>query len=700
VDAVFPAPDPGFALGTRLGRYELVSQVGVGGMGVVFEARDPELDRTVAVKVFSGKGESSEEGHARLRREGQIMARLTHPNVLRVYDVGVAQGFVFVAMEFVAGGTLRDWLKRKQRSPEEILAIFTQAGRGLAAAHDAGLVHRDFKPSNVLVGDDGRVLVMDFGLARPADGTADVTASSPSTPPTSPMITRAGQRVGTPAFMAPEQHDDAPIDARADQFSFCVALWRALYETAPYAGLTVEMILAAARRGELAEPAPTAAARVPSRVRPVLERGLRASPAERFASMRELLDALAPRPSRGRAWIGAAGGVLALAAAVIAWATLGRGASVASDPCAAAVDRFAGVWDDEAAAAVKQAFVATGQPFAEKVFAEVARQLDGRRRAFATMRRESCEATLVRREQSDTMMDLRTACLDRQQQEVSSLVTALRRADAEAFRRAPSAAATAGDPAHCADTAALARRVPLPADPARRAAIAAVERDIAAARAAIAAGRGRAAIDETERVIAAARAVDHAPTLAYALYAAAILHAEIEDAARAEALFREALLAGDAGGDDNLRFECEARLVSLVGYQLERRDDANRHAEQAAALLARLGPDPSRTALLAKHHAISEWWNGRYDDAKRLARQSVTEYEKVDPAGSGWPRRCTTWRSRRTMRRSTPTRWRPRSAPWPSPSARWGPSTRSSPGRRWPPPARCGDSVGSTSHAA
>ncbi len=217
-------------LGARMGRYELRRVVGTGGMGMVFEAHDPELARTVAVKVLRGStGVAGSDGERRLRREGQTMARLTHGNVLRVYDVGLDHGHVFVAMEFVDGGTLGEWLTREPRTPAEITAAFVQAGRGLAAAHDAGLVHRDFKPANVMVADDGRVLVTDFGLARAPSADAAAPAAGGELRSDSMTVTREGHQVGTPAYMAPEQHGGGAVDARADQFSFCVSMWRALF---------------------------------------------------------------------------------------------------------------------------------------------------------------------------------------------------------------------------------------------------------------------------------------------------------------------------------------------------------------------------------------------------------------------------------------------------------------------------------------
>ncbi|HTE53019.1 MAG TPA: protein kinase, partial [Kofleriaceae bacterium] len=623
-------------LGARMARYELRSVVGAGGLGVVFEARDPELDRTVAVKILRTRSEVGAQGQSRLRREGQTMARLTHPNVIRVYDVGVAHDHVFVAMEFVDGGTLAEWLKEAPRSPQEIMASFVQAGRGLAAAHDAGLVHRDFKPSNVLVGRDGRVLVTDFGLARAAvaGGSEDAVGEPPIFSPLA-TVTHTGQRVGTPAFMAPEQHAGVAVDGRADQFSFCVALWRALFGAPPYEGSSVDQLVSSIARGALTLPGPEEAARVSPAVRAALERGLKSSPADRFGSMSELLAALEARPRRPRwqRWAAASGA--ATVAAALGWLALGQPEPAAAvDPCAAQVDRFAGVWDGRARAAVQAAFAATGQRYAEASFREVARQLDARRGAWESMRRQSCEATRVRGEQSDTMMDLRAACLDRRLGELAAFVSELGKADAESVGRAGQEVSRVGDPTACADVAALARRAPLPPDAARRQAIATVEREIAAARARAYAGHPRDVAGQMDGLVARARATDYAPVLGQSLALAAEVQVKVDQHVRAEPLFRQALLAAEAGGDDHLRFDCEAELITLYGWQLERLDEGKRHTEQARALHARLGADPRRAARLARSEAEFLWWAGQYAEAHLRAQEAVDVFTRLDPAGA------------------------------------------------------------------
>ena len=271
-DATEPAaaapPEP---LPDRIGRYVITGELGAGGMGVVYTARDPELDRTVALKLLRGDAASAAL-QPRLRREAQALAQLVHANVVTVYDAGTHDDRIFIAMEHVDGETLARW--ERAHSPREVLATYVAAGRGLAAAHAAGIIHRDFKPDNVLIGRDGRVRVADFGLARAA-GTP-LPSMPPSGEPVSPIapttpaasaLTEDGALVGTPYYIAPELYSGGEADARSDQYSFCVALSTAL------------------SRGR----ARAAASR---RVRTALARGLSKRPEQRFASMDALLACL------------------------------------------------------------------------------------------------------------------------------------------------------------------------------------------------------------------------------------------------------------------------------------------------------------------------------------------------------------------------------------------------------------------------
>jgi len=306
--------------GDKVDRFSILGRIGHGGMGVVFSAYDPRLDRKVALKLLRSSDDSSltpEEAQARLLREAQALAQQSHPNVIAVYDVGTYKSEVYIAMELVEGKTLGQWLRAYQRTQREILDKFVQAGRALAAAHGSGLVHRDFKPENVLVGDDDRVRVMDFGLARslfydlpeePIDMTFRVAVVGVSE--LNKSLTATGAVLGTPRYMAPEQFLGRAADARSDQFSFCVALWEAVHGRHPFSGGTARPL---AESADAAPEAP-ATARAPSWINRVLLRGLSRDPARRFPSMQALLHELQPPRQRSRLWLLPVAG---LAAAVL-----------------------------------------------------------------------------------------------------------------------------------------------------------------------------------------------------------------------------------------------------------------------------------------------------------------------------------------------------------------------------------------------
>jgi predicted Ser/Thr protein kinase/tetratricopeptide (TPR) repeat protein len=297
--------------GRTVGRFRIVSQLGKGGMGVVYAAEDPELDRKVALKLVRPRQRGSRVRlQARLQREARALGRLTHPNVVRVYDVGSDGDELFVAMEMVDGPTLLEWQSERERSLDELLAVYLQAAAGLAAAHDALLVHRDFKPENVFVTSNGRVLVGDFGLANLEDAVATTADDDSGT--SSSGLTEAGTLLGTLGYMAPEQLRGELVDARADQFAFCVALWEAITGERPFVGNNTEALLAAIDAGKL-----RLAERVPRRLRTVLRRGLSYHRDARFAELRELTAAIESAGDRRPYWgIGLAASAAVVAAAL------------------------------------------------------------------------------------------------------------------------------------------------------------------------------------------------------------------------------------------------------------------------------------------------------------------------------------------------------------------------------------------------
>jgi serine/threonine protein kinase len=289
-------PTRTYTVGDRVGRYLVLSVLGSGGMGVVFAAYDPQLDRKVALKLLrAGLGVNTKEARARLRREAQAIAQLSHPNVVGVYDVGATDdGDLYIAMEFVEGDTLTTWLKRWPRTWREIVDVYLQAARGLYAAHSVGLLHRDFKPDNVLVGGDGRVRVTDFGLARSLLGPDEAVRPTTEATALNFDLTVTGTVLGTPRYMPPEQLTGPDIDARSDQFSYCVALFESLYGTHPLHGATSVAMLETGARAAL----PPEGTKVPPAIGRAVMRGLERERGKRFASMAALITELTPVPQR------------------------------------------------------------------------------------------------------------------------------------------------------------------------------------------------------------------------------------------------------------------------------------------------------------------------------------------------------------------------------------------------------------------
>ena len=439
VEVELPQP----SLGDPVGRYTVLELLGHGGMGAVYKAYDPQLDRNVALKLLRRVPRDDEQGsEVRLLREAQMLAQLKHPNVVAVYDAGLTERGVFVAMELFEGRTLRDWLDEEQRGVAEILAVFRAAGRGLAAAHAAGFVHRDFKPANVLVGHDGSVRVLDFGIAalmdsstdEPCDGGGSSSGTrrgvsrppgvvdSLSGPSSSAQFTENGVVMGTPPFMAPEQIAGARADHRSDQFSFCVCLHVALYGRSPVVGSSFEERRTHMLRGRVLDAGelllgPTAGP-VPKRVRKALLRGLSVQPAGRFPSMQALVAQLEPSTRRWPA---------AVAGAVLA-AGLGAGAvalAKTDDRCADPVAALEGVWSAEDREAVRAAFERSGHVQAPELQDRVQLQLDGYATAWIDMSAESCRATFVTQQQTERIHDHRMQCLHRRRDRLRSAIDAL-----------------------------------------------------------------------------------------------------------------------------------------------------------------------------------------------------------------------------------------------------------------------------------
>ena len=584
--------------GAKLGRYIIDEQIGEGGMGVVYSAHDPELHRRVALKLLQPDIRTA-EGSARLLREAQAMAQLSHPNVIHVYDVGTFGDHVFLALELIDGEQLGRWVKHQKRSWREVVRIFSAAGRGLAAAHAAGLIHRDFKPDNVMIGKDGRVLVMDFGLARTAhDATEDDDAPlARGSRPSLPELTEVGTIMGTPGYAAPEYLAELPGDARSDQFSFAASLYACLYRKRPYEARTFAAYRTMLATG-LAEP--PADSDVPIWLRRVIERGLALDPAQRFPSMTAFLDALSADPAiRRRRWLIAAGVVVTLG---IATAVTVRSMAMTEENrallCNGADRKLIGVWDNARREAVRTAFLAADRPYAQTAFDGVAKRLDERASAWTAMHTDSCKATRLRGEQPESVMTLRMACLDQRLRELGQLVDVFVAADAKVVERAIGATSALTPLESCADVKELLAAIPPPANPATRSMVDELRKTLARSKALHDGGKFKEAADVAKHTVEAAKTLDYRPIEAEALMRLGETQVFLQEAQPAVDTLRQATRAAEASGYDEIRARALAWMVGVLGEQLERPREALAIAEDAKAAIERLGGDPYIESIL------------------------------------------------------------------------------------------------------
>jgi len=580
----------------KIGRFLVIDRLGQGGMGVVFSAYDPQLKREVALKLLQSD-EAGSQGRARLLREAQAMASLSHPNVLPVFETGEHSGKVFIVMELVRGTTLREWEDAERRTVSEVIAMYTQAAAGLAAAHAAGIVHRDFKPDNVLVGEDGRARVMDFGLARPIDGgdaneivrafDAMQTHADADTP-----LTQTGTLLGTPAFMAPEQHRGETTDARSDQFSFCASMWQALFGQLPFRANTYPAL----RKAVLEGPPPQApsGSRVPGRIVSALQRGLLVDANERHPDMVALAGHLRPPSAARRRWLLSVGVVVCLAAIVaLSWPgrRLDRVQSVRDSPCATADEELAELLDPELWARIGARFEsASDEPYVVSSFEA------GRRRAdeWAADWRDQYENVCGRLEQSlGTQQAVPLVQLDclrlhaKGAAELLHFLETLEPAEITAFARFYDGSQRMPDIARCRNEIWARRRPVYQADPAaaeleQRANVMGpllgISREL---------GRGDESLALSAALVADAETVGDDGLLARAqLTRARMLQRSEQGRPEAESLRRSAILLAEASGDDEL---AAFALLTQAQVSLARNEDAQDLMARANAAVDRAG---------------------------------------------------------------------------------------------------------------
>lgn len=622
--------------GTRVGRYLVIEESGRGGAGAVVRAYDPKLQREVALKLLH-LGNMSEAARSGLIHEARAMAQLSHPNVVAVFDVEGDEDFgVLLVMEYVPGMTLRAWLARRVRTWPEIVETFVHAGHGLAAAHAVGLLHRDFKPTNVLVGDDGRVRVTDFGLARSRRRGEDLPSPSTSSDegyarrefggPADDASSGAIVR-GTPPYMAPEQHEGAKLGVATDQYALCVSLWEALTGALPFVGRLDELVEA-----KQAGPPPwPSQATAPRAVIQAVRRGLAPDPSQRWPSLDALLRTLAQashRRARTRRIAATTGGVAIVGA--LAWQLWPS----TQAPCTGAPERLAEVWSPAHAEQTTAALIATGLGYAETTAARVKAALDDYGARWIAMHTSACEATAVLREQSAEALDLRMTCLDTARRELGAAVGVLRSADEAVLQNADRLVESLAPLEHCADVEALqAAMVPPRAEQAE-----AVERgrsQLAEARATLAAGKA----DDAAAVIDAATpeitAIDD-PPLQVELWAARAsvraAQARWEDAA---ADHRRVLQAAPRLGQWDLATVATIGLTTVVGVSLARPEAGLAYAELAEGLAVLTGDPELRTLELRT--AMANVWSAQAKFAEAEAEHRAVVAALVERYGADHP---------------------------------------------------------------
>jgi len=613
--------------GARVGRYQILGAVGRGGMGEVYAAYHPDLDRRIALKVVQSADGNEGEGRVRLLREARAIARLSHPNVVTVHDAGTFGDRVFIAMEFVDGWTIDQWLRAGPRTWPEIVDVFVAAGRGLAAAHAAGVVHRDFKPQNVMIAKDGAVRVMDFGLARLAADAWDDgrPAGDEETTQSLGPLTKTGAIVGTPAYMSPEQFRREPSDARSDQFSFCVALHEALFGSRPAA--------AQAEAGEVTG-TPTVASRstVPGWLRGVVLRGAAAEREQRYRSMEELIVAL----ERGRTRVKrrmslAAVGVAAILVSAGAW----RVAHGSRFACAVPQDRIAAVWAVSDATnprrqSIHRAFAATGRATAETSWERVSKVLDDYMTAWSAMYMQTCEATHVRGEQSAEVLDLRMACLNDNLDQVRALTEFLVTADSNALSHAVAAAQNLTPVPRCADVALLRSAVPLPRDEKTLREVQRLRRVLAEIQTLEDLADFAGVLKRSQAIRPDVEGAGYKPLLGELLFHIGSAEAYYDaDPSSAEETLHQALLIAEASKDDLTAAKAVANLVFVVGYCLGRPDEAEHWAALGHAILDRIGGNQARLrAWIDNNLSDGLMRSGDFERARTLAEESVALKEQ------------------------------------------------------------------------
>lgn len=575
----------------QLGRFVVIRRLGAGGMGVVLEAYDPELERGVALKVLGSLVADDAGVQARLRREALALARLSHPNVVAVYEVGTHEEFVFIVMELVRGPTLRGWLAKPQRGATEIIDAFIAAGRGLAAAHDRGLVHRDFKPDNVLFSEDGTPKVADFGLARSVSTSSDAGHSGVA-PRTVLLHSQETSPVGTPRYMAPEQAGGQTADARSDQYSFCAVLREALC------------------REDAAQPQP------PARVMAVVRRGMALSPSDRWPSMERMLAQLAEasRPRRRGRLLGAAATVSALGA--LLWLS-----PDGTEDCRG-VDAVENLWNPERASQVRRRLAQLPKAFATNAGERAIGQLDQYAHALRDAALSTCRVVV-----SPAAGQRRRVCLDNALVTFDTFVEGLVRApNADAIARVSSAIASLPDLEACLQPQANVE----PSAP--------IGHELARVSGKMLAFELETAMALALETLQSAEGASDAPGVAAALALVAELHLALGDYDATKLALRRAFWAAHRVGDEALQARTASKLAAAIAVTGGDKDDAEHWLKLATGVASRGALAEADALEVTRNAGAVQFLHGDHALAIATLSDGIDAALTADPGGPMAPR--------------------------------------------------------------
>ncbi|WP_233278124.1 serine/threonine-protein kinase [Myxococcus stipitatus] len=608
-------------------------KLGAGAMGVVYAAEDPELGRRVALKMLRPEGGHKAKLQQRLLREAQALARLSHPNVVTLFDVGTHGDAIFLAMELIEGITLGEWMRR--RHPwEEVLQVFIHAGKGLEAAHSAGLVHRDFKPANILMGNDGRVFVTDFGIARSLDQNSEEDSESSGSlelkvQPTDPL-TLTGQVMGTPAYLAPELLQGQRGDARSDEFSFCVALHEALFGERPFRGSTLQELAEAARQGKVSPPKNRGD--VPPHVLRAIRQGLSARPEDRFPSMRALLAALAPPPRRKHARIL---GTLLLAGVLGAIATYGVTEHQRQTTCVREAEKSLVAWGPERREQVHAAFLATGVFYAPRAWSELSMFLDAYTAQWRALRTEACVAA---KGEGALQAQRTSTCLDAQLWQLTATTEVLTKADATTVQNTRQITSSLEGLGRCRDPHTFSSR-PQPPD-GLRPQVDAVRSKLEKVRAHHLAHRLKEGLALSTALVEEQKSIGYKPLEAEVLLAHGSLLVFIGKKKEAVPVLYRALWAAEAAHDNEFSARAWIELIDAEGDTLlSRPEDTERLVQHARTAVERLGREriPDLTTDLHTRLAVLRRSLNQLDEAEQEALLGLEFSRQHNPADNLHP---------------------------------------------------------------